>query len=232
MNDLPAFVIFGRAHIVSMIMVLLIVCAGPSLLKRFISPRGREFGRLIAGILILNEIFSLYIAVYIHDNPLSQSLPLQLCGFAALLTAWMLWRQSYRAFEIAYFWGIGGSIPAIITPDLLLGFPHPTFIHFFASHGLIMFGVIYATTIYGFRPGWWSMAKAVLASLILMLVMAPVNLLLDANYMYLCQKPVQNTLMDYFGPWPWYLVSLVCIGVMVFVLSYLPFTIIGRRTKA
>jgi hypothetical integral membrane protein (TIGR02206 family) len=141
----------------------------------------------------------------------------------------MLWRKSYGSYEVALFWGIGGSIPALLTPDLTVGFPHPSFLHFFAGHGLVMLGVLYATFVFGFRPRVRSVFKAISASLLLVVIMAPVNLVLETNYMYLYQKPVQSTLMDYFGPWPWYILSLILIGVMVYIVIYLPFHFLEKR---
>ncbi len=116
----------------------------------------------------------------------------------------------------------------MLTPDLLLGFPHPSFIHFFIGHGLILLGVLYATLVFEFRPTLGSVARAVSAALLMMLLIAPINLLLDTNYMYLCEKPLQTTLLEFMGPWPWYIISLVVIGTLVMLLCYLPFVIIRK----
>ena len=231
MSDQTPFILFGTAHMVTIVIVLIVVFIAPLLIQKLATRRAHQLGRLFAAVLVSNEISNIYIAVSIYGNPLSLSLPLHLCGLAALLTAWMLWRQSYRSYEIVYFWSIGGSIPAILTPDLALGFPHPTFIHFFASHGLIILSTIYATVVLGFRPELRSVCKAILATLLLMGMIAPVDLILDANYMYLCQKPAQNTLMDYFGPWPWYILSLIGIGICIYILCFLPFRFIGNKNN-
>ena len=225
MNGLPPFISFGQAHVGAMISVVLAVIAVPLLVRLLNHHTKRNIGMTIAAILFLNEICIYFISVYVYDNLPGASLPLQLCGVAALLTAWMLWTQSYRAYEIAWFWAMGGSIPAMLTPDLAAGYPHPTFIHFFAGHGLIMLGVLHATFVDGYRPELRSVGKAILATLLLMLVIAPINLLLDTNYMYLCAKPAQTTLIDFLGPWPWYVVSLVIIGAAVCLICYLPFAL-------
>jgi hypothetical integral membrane protein (TIGR02206 family) len=229
MNGVPQFIIFGTAHIMSIIVVLVSIIVLPLLLRRVSFNCKIRIGTTLAVIIILNEIFTVYISTNIYGNPLSRSLPFHLCGFAALLTAWMLYQHSYRAYEVAYFWSVGGSIPAIITPDLLVGFPHPSFIHFFAAHGLILLGAIYATMVFEFRPTLGSVAKAVGATLVLMFVIAAINTLLDVNYMYLCEKPLQITAMEFMGPWPWYILSLIVIGILLMLLSYLPFVFLRKK---
>jgi len=50
-------------------------------------------------------------------------LPLQLCDWAMAVIIVALWTGNRRWLEVAYFWGIGGTLQAIITPNLRYGFP-------------------------------------------------------------------------------------------------------------
>ena len=50
---------------------------------------------------------------------------------------------------------------------------------------------------------------------------ALVNLLLDSNYMYLCEPP-ETASPFIFLPWPWYLLWLELVGFGFFALLYLP----------
>ena len=222
-NDLPPFIPFGQAHIVMMLIVLSAVLVVPWTMRGLDQNTGRRIAVLIAAVLFFNEIAVSLLDMYVYQLSLAESLPLQLCAVAALLTAWMLWRRSYAAYEIAYFWGVGGSVAAMLTPDLSVGFPHPLFFHFFLGHGLIMLGVLFATFVWQFRPSWRSAVKAIIVSIALMLVIGLLNYLLGTNYMYLCVKPAQNTLMDAMGAWPWYLLTLVVAGSAVYMLCLIPF---------
>ena len=71
------------------------------------------------------------------------SLPLELCHCVLLACIIALFRPDRLAFEIAYFWGLGGTLHAVVTPDLGLGFPSWDFIQFFWSHGTILLAIVY-----------------------------------------------------------------------------------------
>lgn len=231
MDTYSPFIPFGLDHVATMIIIGLLAFVIPMLLKTDNDSRGLVEARVLSVLLIISELGKLLVSVLIYNNSLATSLPLHLCGVAAFLVAWTLWHRSYSSYEIVYFWGIGGGVPAILTPDLLAGFPHPSFFYFFISHGLILLGVMYATIVFRFRPVFVSVAKAIVATFVLMAVIYPVNLLLDSNYMYLLAKPQALTLMEFMGQWPWYLLTLTVIGIIVYLLCYLPFLFIGRHEK-
>jgi len=58
---------------------------------------------------------------------------------------------------------------------------------------------------------------------LLALVVAPVNLLLGANSVYLSAPPGGTASPFFFAPWPWYLLFLEFLGLLMFFLAYLPF---------
>ena len=162
----------------------------------------------------------------VYGLPLQLHLPLHLCGMSVTLGAFMLWFRSYRLYEVLYFWGIGGPLVALLTPDVEQAFPHPVFLLFFLSHGLALLAVMFATLVMGFRPRLRSLLTAMAVTAAYALLIYPVNLLLGSNYLFLLAKPAQPSPLDWFGPWPWYLPGLVGMVAGALVMLYLPFAVI------
>jgi hypothetical integral membrane protein (TIGR02206 family) len=64
------------------------------------------------------------------------------------------------------------------------------------------------------------------------LLIAPLNYLLDANYLFLRAKPEGASILDFFGPWPYYLIGLIGVAIATCLIAYLPFAIQRRLTRA
>ena len=84
----------------------------------------------------------------------------------------------------------------------------------------MIIGIIYATFVYDIRPHKTSIYKSFLALLLFFLITIPVNLFLDANYFWICGKPPVGTVLDYFGPWPWYLIVATLLALIHFYFFY------------
>jgi uncharacterized membrane protein YwaF len=55
------------------------------------------------------------------------------------------------------------------------------------------------------------------------------NPLLDSNYGYFNGKPSDGTVLDYLGPWPWYVLAEVVIVLVGWALVTLPWVGWPRR---
>ena len=226
----PPHVLFGTAHLITLAVIAAVCLLGPWALRSWLPERGvRGFAVFLAVSLVVHKLAEIWVKMAYLGLSLPQSLPLHLCGIAVFLTAYVLITRHAATYDLIYFWGLGGTVQALLTPDLPVGYPHPIYVNFFISHGAILFGISFATVIYGLRPTWASLKRAFIALNLLALSIGCVNWLAGTNYMFLCHKP-RNTssLLDYFGPWPWYILVLEGIALVLFTLVYLPWAVRDR----
>jgi uncharacterized membrane protein YwaF len=50
----------------------------------------------------------------------------------------------------------------------------------------------------------------------------PINQLLDANYFYLIAKPINPSVLDFFGPWPVYILVAEILAMGFFAIALVP----------
>ncbi|MEM7387859.1 MAG: TIGR02206 family membrane protein, partial [Verrucomicrobiota bacterium] len=75
---------------------------------------------------------------------MSNRLPMHLCNWAAIAGVFAFWKNgSPLAKELLYFWGLAGTLQAVLTPELPYGFPHPGFLVFFGLHSGIVAAALY-----------------------------------------------------------------------------------------
>ncbi len=232
MSATGPFILFGPAHLCALLVIALVAVALPLWARRTLGEVARyRVGSLIAFALILQEGLHIWLLAMVGERGLVSLLPLHLCGLSVVLTAWVLAARSYPAYEVVYFWAWGGALQALATPDLAVGFPNPAFVAFFVGHGLVIVGVLYATLVYRFRPRLVSIVKSMGVLLVAAAVIAPINLWLGTNYLFLSSKPAQTSLMDYLGPWPWYILSLTALALVSSLVYYLPFLVKDLKSR-
>jgi hypothetical integral membrane protein (TIGR02206 family) len=150
--------------------------------------------------------------------------PMQLCDWAmfAVIVALITLRRG--VYEVAYFWGLAGTLQAILTPNLKEGFPSPWFISFFVAHCGIVVGVLYLTAVEGLRPRPWSIVHALLWSEVYLVVALIVNASTGANYGFLSHRPFGKSLLDYLSDnHTLYVVEMNLLAVAFYFLLYVPF---------
>ncbi|MDX2245890.1 MAG: TIGR02206 family membrane protein [Bacteroidia bacterium] len=161
-----------------------------------------------------------------------EDLPLVICNFLALTIPVFTFTRSKKVYELILFWILAGTVQAIITPDLLDGFPHYTFMKFWIVHNGLVIIVLYATFVWGYRPTLRGLFRSYIGLEIYFLIMMGINALFDTNYFYLNAKPPFATVLDLFGPWPWYIIVAQLIVIPYFLLLYLPFYLSRQRLRS
>lgn len=220
---MPPFVAYSTSHIAALLIILALCVFLPSLIKRLNSETATRIVSISLGVLLLlSKLLEPFFRLASFGS-WQNDLPLHLCDIAGILTGVLLINRSYLLYEINYFWALGGTALAVLTPELRNGFPHVDFYFYFFTHGMIIVCIIFATRVFNYRPTLKSIWRAFLATAGYAALIAPVNWILGTNYLYLCGKPRNATLFDYLGPWPWYLLSLVPASFIIFFIYYSPF---------
>lgn len=227
MDASKAFRPFGLAHLI----VIALTISLPFLLAAFVRksrwPRSeRLIGRFFALLLLLNYVgFEIYLAAT-QGLLWQKALPFQLCDWAmvAIIVAFLTGRE--RWLEVAYFWGIGGTLQAIITPDLKDAFPDVHFFTFFIAHSGIVVAIAFMMIMKKFRPHWISIVRVFAWSELYFGVTIVVDLLTGENYGYLLHKPAAASLLDALSDERViYILQMHLLAFIFFVVLYLPFAL-------
>lgn len=159
------------------------------------------------------------------------SLPLALCNVGVLVAALACWWQVPLLVELTYFWGLAGTLQAVITPDLSVGFPHVVFLEYVVGHLGIVLAALFLVVGLGLAPRAGAVLRVSAVTAAYTAFVGLVDGVTGANYMFLRRPPGEWTLLRLLGPWPWYVASAAGVGLVLFVLLDLPFRA-GRRTAA
>jgi len=226
------FELFGRVHLIT-----LAIIAGFNLsflwFRNHSTPRSRRIFRwVIAGVLLVNEAAWHIWNILAGTWTIQTMLPLHLCSVFVYLSAYMLVTRSEKVYEYAYFLGIAGALQAILTPDAgQYGFPHFRYFQTMISHGLLFSIPIYFTVVEGFRPTLHSIKRVLVGANLYMLFVGLVNWAIGSNYLFIAHKPETASLLDVLPAWPWYILYIEAIGILMIAILYLPFFISSRTNR-
>jgi hypothetical integral membrane protein (TIGR02206 family) len=211
---------WGTSHLVVLgvfvLGVVVLIAIGPLV-------RGSRVEQPLATAFALGNIAFGLVSVVTELEPddIAGNLPLQLCDFAWIPVAWALLTRHPLALALTYYWGLTLALQALVQPTLDEAFPDPNFFAFWGKHVLLVWGAVYATLTLRQGPDWRGYRQAVVATFIWLAVAMTVNGLLDTNYGYFNGKP-DGTVLDYLGPWPWYVLAEMAIVLAAWALLTLP----------
>ena len=177
---------------------------------------------IAAGIVITELSWQPYVLAN-HTWSAALSLPMQLCdvgGFVA--AAALVWRQAVLV-EVAYFWGLGGTVQALLTPDLRDHFPAFPYLQFYATHDLVVLAALFLVIGLRLQPRAGAVRRVFLITLAFAAVAGLLDLVTGGNYLYLRQVPAQGSLLSVMGPWPWYIAVGALVTLIVLTVLDAPF---------
>ena len=227
-----SFVVFGIQHMWVLGLIAGLSWALPWLAQKRLNANQRRGLARGMGLVLTSSVIA-WTGLRLIEGAFDPTtdLPLDLCNLLAFLMPLLIWRPTQRIQEVLYFWVLAGTVQAVLTPHLVEGFPHYTFLKYWIVHGGLVVVTIYVTVAFRLYPTGRSLIRAFVGIQFYAVGIFVVNKLLGANYFYIMEKPPTASLLDYFGPWPWYI--LVCEGIMLvlFLIAYAPIWLRARRLR-
>ena len=185
--------------------------------------------RLIALVLVSDAVSFIVAELVAKTWSPKTDLPFALCDAAVLVAAAACWWRKPLLVELTYFWGLAGTLQAVITPDLNAGFPHLVFFQYLVGHLGIVLAALYLVIGLRITPRPGSVLTTFAITLAYTAAVGLVDALSGANYMFLRRPPSNWTLLKVLGPWPWYIASAAGVALVLLVVLNLPFWIARRR---
>ncbi len=147
------------------------------------------------------------------------NLPLQLSDAVTLVALAALWTpRAGLLTELVYFWALSASLQAVLTPDLGDTFPDLLYFTFVVVHAgavaaacLLVFGI-------GCLPRRWAVWRVYAITIAFAALAAIGCLVTGGNYMFLRRKPAGGSILDLFGPWPWYILGAAALGLALLLV--------------
>jgi len=214
------FILFSNEHLITVgigfISCILLVFLG------FFTEKKATFAKIVAIAVLGVKIAELLFRHHYYGETVAQLLPLHLCPIVIILSIFMMFFHSEVLFQPVYFWSIGAFF-AILMPDIRDGMSNFASQSFFITHFFILFSTAYAFVHFRFRPTKAGFLCSFLLLVTLAFIMYFVNNKLGTNFLYVNHPPVTKSLMDFMGPWPYYIFSLAGIDIAISFFMYLPF---------
>ena len=229
------FTSFGTEHGIYLIVILIFWLSIPLLGKRFLNKFQKNIVALsLISISLVQEIMHYFYKMNLGLFTIAQDISLHMCGFSLFISCYALYSKNQTAFELAFFWGLGGALQAILTPD-------PTRFHFayistfwsFLAHGIIILNVLWLITAEGMRCRKYSLLNTAIVTNAAVFIVGIINKLIGngANYWFICEKPSGDSPF-LIGEWPYYLFTFQLAGFMLMAVIYFPMWLHVKRTTA
>ncbi len=212
----PTFSLFSADHLIALIAV------GACSVSAFRAAQGRRarLWNIIGGTIFSLLAIGLWLFRLTDGFQADNDLPLSLCDIVFLLCIWAFVSPRESIVILATYWGLAGTLQAMITPDLAYGFPDKEYFTFFIGHSVIVIGVFFLVgkTRYRDLTRGRGVATAFTGLLAYTFCVGGLNALLGWNYGYLCRKPTSASVLDLLGEWPTYVLAGLVFALILFFL--------------
>ena len=229
LNNYNSFELFGLSHLAATIFFIFLLIFLPYYSKSYLSLGQQKYlGNFLGYLIFLSYPIWVLLELIGGSFDIKLHLPFHLCRFANLLLPIVMLRCNEFIFQILFYWGLSGMFQGIITPDIVQDFPHFHYFRFFIGHHLMVVALIYLIIVHKMMPTIVGLRNSFIGLNLFLIISFIVNIILDANYFWIMDKPPTGSLLDYMGPWPWYILTAEFVALAHFGLAYVIFILIRK----
>ena len=208
-------------NILTLFFILLLVLIPRNQSDKFKSNFTTFFALLMTFEYVFIQSYFVYKGIWTPQD----SLPFHLCRLMLFNTIILLFSRNQIAFELLLFIGMVGGFHSLMTPELTHGSDLVLLIDYFLVHGGLVAAPLYCIFVLGMRPRKMAWLKSFFYLQFFVVIVAIIDYVLGANYMYLAVKPeVNNPFL--IGDWPYYIIGLELATLLHAFLVYIPFSIL------
>jgi len=225
LTEASEFSFFKTQHI-TIILIMIVLCVGLPLLarRRFGAQMKLWVSRGTAIFISAGAVSAVWFRLSTGSFDWRQDLPLDLCNLFALVLPILFWRNPSKwIVEVLYYLILGGTLQGVLTPDIPEPFPNLLFFSYWITHCGLIIHIIYVVIVWQIYPRKVGVIYSFFWLNAFALGLFIFNYFADANYLYLMEKPPAGSLLDFLGPWPWYILNAEPVALVVFWLAWLPF---------
>lgn len=226
------FVAFSSMHWMPILYVSIFMMAAIGIARYWMDERKKVvFGTMLATIPALCVLSRILFTQMDGTFSIQEELPFHLCRILALMMPFVIYYKNKKWFGITYFFIMVGTLQALLTPDLPQAAPHYSYASYWVLHGVLIYLPIYCIVVFGFKVGRRDIINAIIAGNIYLILTLVVNFSIGSNYFYTSGKPPSASLLDFLGPWPWYILSVEALTLVLFVVAWMPFWFGKKQEK-
>lgn len=226
------FQAFSTMHAAVIAVVVFVTAIACALGVRWRGSRQvRLFERLTAVVLFIAWLLTMVLGALPPRYYIGGALPLQMCDLTGLFAPLVLFTSSRPLRTLLYFWGLGLSVNAVITPTLGDGPATIDFWLFWVMHAGIVGVAVYDLVARRYRPTLRDTLFAMAMCALWLDVVLAVDLSLGVNYGYVGRTtPSIPTPIDHLGPWPARVYKMILAVFLLFSSMWIPWGIVALRS--
>ena len=230
-QKLQGLQLFDVIHVSYLLAWLTVWVAVPFIGKKYLN---REQQKMVLWAMLVfvvgQEVVDYWNRTQVRNLTLALDLPLHFCHLSLIFAVYLLIRPNKYLYEITYFWGLGGALQSMITPDMTDFDNYLAVFLFNAHHAMIILVCIWLAVINGYRCRKGAILRTMILTNIVIWPVWLIDWIVDANYMFLMERPPTESPLV-FGDWPMYIINVELVGFIICLILNLPMIYLRKKEE-